>query len=318
MIRILVTGGAGFIGSNVVAHLIELGYTVDIEDDFSSGSWRNIVKENALLVFDPDYEIYDVIVHLASTTDTSQDNQKMIIKNNVSHFQKVIDYKKGLKKFYYHPLVIYASSASVYGKRLLDSPAMKENDDLNPDTTYAFTKFHMEKLAEDEGRRYKGKVVGLRFFNVFGKNERGKGKSASMITQIYDQIEENGIVKLFKGGRQMRDFVHVNDVSYLITSIIFEHLKDKKKKFQPIYNVGSGESISFNDLVKLIGKGRKFEPVIEYKNSIVPWFQDFTKADINKAKEDFNWSPQFTLEERILKYIDSLKGQRVKNILNVT
>ena len=98
MIRILVTGGAGFIGSNVVAHLIELGYTVDIEDDFSSGSWRNIVKENALLVFDPDYEIYDVIVHLASTTDTSQDNQKMIIKNNVSHFQKVIDYKKGLKK----------------------------------------------------------------------------------------------------------------------------------------------------------------------------------------------------------------------------
>jgi len=316
MIKILVTGGAGFIGSNVIAHLIELGYIVDVEDDFSSGSWRNIVKKNVLLVFDPDYEEYDIIVHLASTTDTSQDNQKMVIKNNISHFQKILNSVP--RHLSFKPLVIYASSASIYGKRSLDSPAMKEDDDLDPDTTYAFTKFHMEKLAKDERRHYGGNVVGLRFFNVFGQNERGKGKSASMITQIYDQIEKDGVVKLFKGGHQMRDFVHVNDVSYLITSIIFEHLKNKKKEFQAVYNVGSGESISFNDLVKLIGKGRKFEPVIEYKESVVPWFQAFTKADISRAKEDFNWSPQFTLEARILRYIDLLKAQSVKDILNAT
>lgn len=223
MKSVLVTGGSGFIGSNLTLEL-QTRYPearITVLDDFRGSSFKN------LLGFQGDVLAYnvadkgwqeafknqplDTIFHLASITDTTVLDEKKMMADNVEGFRNILDLATEKKA-----AVVYASSAAVYGngpeslvKQGLEAP-FKEADGGMPNNIYGFSKWVMENLA----RTYEGKlkVVGLRYFNVFGPRETFKGAAASMTYQLFLQMKAGKKPRIFKYGEQKRDFVYVKDV----------------------------------------------------------------------------------------------------------
>ncbi len=299
--RVLVTGGSGFIGSNIARSLLRQKHKVFILDDFSHASFKNILNLDCEVIVGDilDDNVYkklpkvDAVIHEAAITDTTLKDDRRMMMVNFYGFKKILNYclKKKIR-------LVYASSAGVYGN---GSVPMKEEQKLSPLNTYAYSKY----LCDREINKFKNKtpipIVGLRYFNVYGPGEFHKGKSSSMIYQLYLQIRNNKRPKLFKHGEQKRDFVYIKDV-------VEATIKALKVDRVVVLNVGTGKAHSFNDVVGIINEilDKSYKP--QYiDNPYEEVYQNYTWADMSKTKRILNFSPRYSLKDGIAEYIEELE-----------
>ena len=300
----LITGGAGFIGSNLVMALQDLlpEGRLTVIDDFRSGDFKNLAGFRGDVVaanlVDLDWrrqfgdEHFDAIFHLASITDTTIHDQFVQVRDNVESFRRLLEFARPA-----HTKVIYASSGSVYGAA---TERNSETDGMAPANAYAFSKAIMDNIAlrliHDV---HEWIIIGLRFFNVYGPREAHKGMPASMVYHLSRQMMAGNRPRIFKHGEQKRDFVYVKDV--------VEGMIRALDAFQSgIYNLGSGTAHSFNELVAVLNKslGTNLEP--EYIDNPHAHYQNFTEADLNKVRGAIGYKPQFTLETGVKDYMQWL------------
>ena len=308
---IIVTGGAGFIGSNIVKGLNERGREdVLIVDNLTNMvKFKNIQGLKALDYMDKkdfidaikngkfDDTNIEVIFHEGACSDTMEYNGKYMMENNFEYTKTLMHF--ALKK---KIQLIYASSASTYGSGkhgFSEKPACEEA--LN---VYAFSKLFFDNYARRYFDNVESQIVGLRYFNVYGPQENHKGKMASMIFQMFNQWKAEGKVKLFEGidgygnGEQVRDFIYVKDV-VKVNFFFWDH-----PELKGIYNCGTGHAHTFNTLakgvLKYFGSGKleyvPFPEVLKGK------YQSFTEADSSKLLAA-GYDGGFTdIEEAIAEY----------------
>lgn len=306
--NILITGGAGFIGSNLALKL-QRDYPdakILILDDFSSANFKNLkgFKGTVLSCDVSTDELFfkvgefkpDIIFHLASITDTTVTDQDLMMRKNVDGFRNILEYA-----YDEECPVVYASSASVYGN-VKESVPLKEDREKSPENIYAFSKYVMDNIGMEFSEKAGIKVVGVRYFNVYGPRESHKGKFASMIYQLYLQMKQGSRPKIFKWGQQKRDFVYVKDA---VEATILAARAPKST----IYNVGSGQATSFNEVVHLLNQalGTNYEP--EYFDCPYDFYQEFTQADMSKIREELGFVPKYSIQRGIKEYVDILEGR---------
>jgi len=301
--KYLVTGGAGFVGSNIVFELVKQGHGVTVIDDFSSGSFKTLEGFGgdviAADVFQkmPDNIYYDAIFHQAAITDTDIHDQKLMMEKNVEAFKNVLNYavKNQIKR------VIYASSAAVYG----NSPCpMKINQPATPENVYGFSKAIMDNVAREYAAKNQDMViVGLRYFNVYGPGEYHKGKTASMIYQLYNQMRRDYNPKVFKMGEQERDFIYIKDVVKANICAL------NNAKGSCVLNVGTGIPRNFNDIIKCLNNELGKNLTTDYIENPYSFYQLKTQADISQTAEKIGYSPDYTLEKGIAQYVEVLEAR---------
>ena len=305
--RILVTGGAGFIGSNLALTLQEKFPTAKIYvlDNFSSGHFKNLrgfkgevitgdIRDRELWEYLRKKFTFDVIFHKAAITDTTVEDQRLVMETNAESFRFLLDCALD-----WNAKVIYASSAGVYGKT---PPPMREEEGLQPENVYGFSKLMMDRIAMGYMERYpEMKIVGLRYFNVYGPREEFKGKSASMVYQLALKMIHGQKPRLFKWGEQRRDFVYIKDA-------VKANLLALERDVSGIFNVGTGEARSFNELVEILNRelGTSYE--VEYFDCPYDFYQEFTQADLTKAKEFLGYEPEYSLEEGVKDYLSYIRS----------
>ncbi len=302
--RILITGGAGYIGSNLAAALVRRPATeVVVVDDFSSGDWRNLIATDAEVraidCDDPELlaEIADggfsAIFHQAAITDTTVMDQRRMLEVNTNAFAAILAAAACA-----HTRVIYASSAGVYG----NSPAPNRiGAGEIPENVYGFSKLAMDRIARRWHERIHAPVIGLRYFNVYGpgehhKNERDGNKTASMVLQLYEQAKAGGPLRLFKYGEQKRDFVYIRDV-------VGANLAALEASRSGVCNVGYGKARTFNDIVAALGEALGEKPEVEYFDNPFPFYQMHTEADLSDTRDLLGWTPEWPLERGVAEYV---------------
>lgn len=309
---IIVTGAAGFIGSVVVASLNAQGVkdvlavdTLGVETKF-----KNLRAKSFIDIIDPKELLEGLhqgqykpsaIIHMGAITDTSEPDADRLLLQNTKFTRKLALYAMENDIRF-----IYASSASVYGDGEFgfdDSDALTPK--LLPMNPYAFSKWMFD--TEAIRNCWTDKLVGLRFFNVFGPNEYHKARMASVIWHSYNQIKDTGKIKLFQShrdgiehGGQQRDFVYVMDV----VKVILWFLNDSQAT--GIYNLGTGKARSFNDLANAIFAAIGKKPEIEYiptPENIRNAYQYFTEADLTKLRS-IGCNHEFaSLEDTVKDYV---------------
>ena len=308
---ILVTGGAGFIGSNLVLTLQERmpNARLTVIDDFRSGDFKNLagyrgdfVAQNlATLDWRKQFgdEKFDAIFHLASITDTTLHDQFIQTHDNVESFRRLLNFAKPNKT-----RVVYASSAATYGAA--SNPSVETNG-AAPANVYAFSKAIMDNLANHAVKDVSGWIiVGLRYFNVYGPHEAHKGVPASMVYHLARQMKAGQRPRIFEHGEQKRDFVYVKDV-------VEASLRALEAKVSGIYNVGSGSARSFNELIDVLNStlGTDFKP--DYIENPHAHYQNFTQADLTSIRGALGYQPQFPLETGVADYMRWLYPKSVES-----
>jgi len=305
-LNLLVTGGAGFIGSNLTLALQEKfpHVRLTVIDDFRSGDFKNLagyrgdfIAQN-LAAFDwrgrfGDEE-FDAIFHLASITDTTNHDQFEQVHDNVESFRRILNFARPTKT-----RIIYTSSASTYGAV---TEASVESNGAAPANVYSFSKVIMDNIAVRTATESSDWIIiGLRYFNVYGPHEAHKGIPASMVYHLAQQMKAGQRPRIFKHGEQKRDFVYVKDA--VKGSILALEATESG-----IYNLGSGQARSFNELIDILNKclGTKLPP--EYIDNPHAHYQNFTEADLNNARSALGYAPQFSLEAGVKDYMQWLYG----------
>lgn len=300
--RILVTGGAGFIGSNIAKRLAAEGHDVTAADSFLSASWKNLVGFDGDLLTLRDHDDvqsmidlgrFDVIFHQAALTGVIAADGSAIadahrmLRNNVETFRALLDWAVDT-----HARVIWASSCSVYGRGAVP---MKESQPTDPLNTYAFSKVLKERLAARYAPRLAHPIVGLRYSNAYGPGEAHKGKLASMIYQLAMQMRAGRRPRIFRAGEQKRDFVYIDDV-------VAANLAAMNAKESGSFNAGAGRSWSFNEVCAELNRVLKTDLQPEYFDNPYGFTQDWTETDQSLAREKLGHSPQFDLRAGIEAY----------------
>jgi ADP-L-glycero-D-manno-heptose 6-epimerase len=315
----VVTGGAGFIGSNLVAALAarEQGARIIVIDDFSSGSFANIVEAYERRGLSPfDGEVLSsscdeidweslleeaaplAVFHLAAITDTTVADERRMIEQNTESFRPILG-----ACLQSATRLVYASSAATYGSPA--SAGSRQPFKLmmagRPNNVYGFSKWLMEcdhHAAAARHREETGQspwVVGLRYFNVFGPGESRKGKMASMAYQLFTQLRSGQRPRLFTDGTQSRDQVHVDDV--VGCTLAGAGLGEKKRPAPGVYNVGSGRASAFNDVAARVRAGlglAEHDRPVEYFEmppSVRAFYQDYTCADMAETAVGLGFVP---------------------------
>jgi ADP-L-glycero-D-manno-heptose 6-epimerase len=302
-VRALVTGGAGFIGSNLAKRLANDGHDVVVADDFQSGTWKNLIEftgdVRTLSCHDPAAitatlggDKFDVIFHQASITDTTVHDQRRMMENNLEAFRALLDLAVSWKA-----RVVWASSCSIYGQGPVP---MKESQPPDPLNVYAFSKLAMERMAMRYAPKLAHPIVGLRYSNVYGPGEAHKGKFASMINQLAKQMRAGNRPRIFIAGEQKRDFVSVWDV-------VQGNLDALKAKESGSFNCGAGASWSFNQVVAELNRalGTDLEP--EYFENPYSFTQDWTETDLTESRRVLGYQPKHDLRKGIDAYLESGK-----------
>ncbi len=313
---IIVTGAAGFIGSNLIQRLNQDNFNAVIAVDHFNDPEKNknlvglkiqekVNRDEFIAWLNKNYETVEFIFHIGARTDTTELDVDLLTKLNTDYTKTV--WKKCCQ--YQIPLV-YASSAATYGLGELGYDDREELiPQLKPLNPYGNSKqvFDVWALQQDEKPFF---WAGLKFFNVYGPNEYHKGRMASVVWHAYNQIQKTGKMKLFrshkanyKDGEQMRDFVYVKDVVDVCV-FLMHHRKDSG-----IYNLGSGKARTFNDLVKAVFAALNKPVDIEYIDTPVDirdTYQYFTEAKMGKLKEIGYGKGFFELEGGVRDYVTGL------------
>jgi len=290
---IIVTGGAGFIGSNLVRALNARGHDdIIVADDLTNGDkFRNLLDAQILDYLDKDDLLEQLetnlpwsgevkaVFHQGACTRTTEPDGRLMMRDNYEYSRRLLELclKHGW------PLV-YASSASVYGRgrSFAESP---ENE--RPANVYAYSKYLFDCYVRRRASASRGRqVVGLRYFNVYGSNEAHKGDMASMVFQLNRQLLEHGELKLFEGsggygdGEQRRDFVHVDDV-VAVNLWMLDH-----PEVSGIFNVGTGHSASFNSVARAVmdWHGTGTLRYVPFPPTLAGTYQSLTEADLTALR----------------------------------
>lgn len=301
--RVLVTGGAGFIGSNIARRLSHDGHDVVATDSFLSADWKNLVHFDGDVLTLKDHDDvqsmidagpFEAIFHLASITGVISDggaggtaDVHRMMRNNVETFRKLLDVAAAKKA-----RLIWASSCSVYGRGAVP---MKEDQPLDPLNIYAFSKLCMERLAARYATKLAQPVIGLRYSNVYGPGEDHKGKLASMIHQLARTMRAGTRPRIFRAGQQKRDFVYIDDV-------VDANLCALNAKESGNFNAGRGKSWSFNEVVAELNRVLKTNLEPDYFDNPYGFTQDWTETDQTRAKAVLKYEPRFDLRQGIEAY----------------
>jgi ADP-L-glycero-D-manno-heptose 6-epimerase len=296
--RILVTGAAGFIGSNLAKRFAADGHDVVAVDDFSSATWKNLIDfPGDVLTLDTYSDLspldklpggpFDLVSHQASITDTTVLDQRKMMQNNVESFRQLLDLavRHGSR-------VVWASSCSIYGQGAVP---MKESQPPQPLNVYAYSKLAMERLAARYQPRLKQPIVALRYSNVYGPGEAHKGKFASMIHQLAKQMRTGKRPRIFTDGTQKRDFVYIDDV-------LQANLKAMNATASGVFNVGSGAAGSFNEVVEQLNRVLKTDLQPDYFKNPYDFFQTWTEADLTQSRKVLGYAPAYDLKRGIDAY----------------
>jgi ADP-L-glycero-D-manno-heptose 6-epimerase len=314
---LLVTGGAGFIGSNMVASLNEAGRADITVNDFlgSDGKWRNLAGRQ-LADFVPPADLLrwlegrklDAVIHLGAVSSTTATDADVVIETNFRLSLRLLEWCAAT-----HTPFIYASSAATYGDGeggFSDDWSLAALKRLKPMNLYGWSK-HLFDLAVVERAARKDKLppqwVGLKFFNVFGPNEYHKNEMMSLVAKRFPEASAGRPVRLFKShrtgigdGEQKRDFIYVDDAVSVV------HWLLQTPSVSGIFNVGTGKARSFRDLITAMFAALGREPIIEYidmPESIRDSYQYFTQAEMeNLRRAGFN-AAFATLEEGVTRYV---------------
>ena len=295
--NVLITGGAGFIGSQLALKLQDLAQ-VYVVDNFISANLDNLKRfKGEVIKLDVSKEEInigkkmDVVFHEASNTDTTFKDDKEMLRNNVDGFKKIMEFcRKNNTK------LVYATSAGVYGK---GEVPMKEEQGAKPLNAYAFSKYMMDLIALREIERGTD-IIGLRYFNVYGPHEEHKNKTSSMILQLAHQIKEGENPKLFKYGEQFRDFIYVFDVAEA-------NIVAMRSSAKGIFNVGTGRKTTFNEVVEILNKLLQANKKTTYiDNPYERFYQCETLADMKKTKQELNFSARYDTIQGIKDYLGKI------------
>ena len=293
--KIIITGGAGFIGKHLVEFLIKKENDITIFDNFSNSTYEStkyfenlgvkIIKGDIRRLEDINKAVKgnEVVIHLAAkiSVDESIKNPSETFQTNVEGTKNVLIAckKNQIKK------IIASSSAAVYGESKVDVK-LTEKSKIKPISPYGESKVRMENEIKKNSENQKTEYVILRFFNIFGKNQ--SPEYAGVITKFIKKIEMDKPLEIFGDGMQVRDFVSVNDV----VNSIYHSIENGKNQ---IYNIASGNSITIKQLAKLmIHLSKKDIKIIhndEKKGDI-----RFSEADISLAKKELHYLPKYSLE----------------------
>ena len=292
--RSVVTGGAGFIGSNLVDHLVRIDHKVIVLDNFVSGKKANLAhhkKKDVKIIkvdiskcktLDKYFKRADYVFHLAGLAEIipSIKNPKKYFNTNVLGTLKVVEAAKraGVKK------LIYAASSSCYGSPKNLPTSEKEKIDIKH--PYGLTKFLGEQLVLKYATNFNMPNISFRFFNVYGPRLNMSGQYSAVFGNFLKQKKNNKPLTIVGDGKQTRDFIHVDDLTNAFIKVAKSRLVNK------IYNLGSGKETSINKIAKLFG-GKK---IIIPKRPREP---KRSLANISKIKKDINWKPTITIQEGI-------------------
>ena len=315
---ILITGGAGFIGSNlafyfqenyseakiVVLDCFRSGETFSNGNLKSFGHFKNLLGFKGIVIsgdindkkllknLEKDYK-FDYIFHQAAISDTTVSEQDLMIKTNVNAYENLL--KIAIK---HKANMIYASSAATYG----DSDRFEVGYE-KPNNAYGFSKVMVDNITIEYLKKdLEISIVGLKYFNVYGPREFFKNKTASMVVQFGHQILKGLTPKLFEGSDKiLRDFIYIED-------IIQANILATNPKKSGIYNVGTGKARSFEDIVNILQKELEIDNGKEYiPNPFVGQYQFFTQANIQSTIENLNYQPRYEMEDGIKAYIPEIK-----------
>ncbi|MCL4321225.1 MAG: ADP-glyceromanno-heptose 6-epimerase [Deltaproteobacteria bacterium] len=313
---IIVTGGAGFIGSNIVEALNKMGETnILVVDNLTNGrKMRNLADLNILDYMDKDDFIENIkkgynfggiraIFHEGACSSTTEWDGKFIMRNNFEYSKELLKWCQEMGAQY-----IYASSASVYGSG--KNGFTEDRTCEHPINMYAYSKFQFDQYVRSIIKKTKYQIAGFRYFNVYGPRETHKGTMSSVAFHFNNQILAQGKAKLFEGtggygnGEQRRDFIYVEDCADV--NLWFLDNPDKSG----IFNLGTGKARSFNDVANAVIKWHGLGGIeyIPFPDHLKGAYQSFTEADITALRNKGYNKPFLSVEEGVKKYLDWLNG----------
>ncbi len=302
MKNILITGGAGFIGSNLSEYLIDKGYKVQVVDDLSTGKLENLYnlkikfyKKDIIDINKINFKKkIDIIIHLAAKAEIliAKDKEEIYSKSNLNALQSLLNFasKNKVKK------LIFASSASIYGDT--KNKKISENFRSDPKHFYAYSKLIGEKMIVNYSKINKFNYTIFRFFNIYGKN------STAVVAKFIAQKLQNKKITIFGDGKQKRDFLHIDDLNHAI----YQSIKIKKSNNQ-IYNLGSGKPESVFNLKKIVS-AKKDHIFLNKRNDDI----EISISNIGKIKKHLKWSPKISFIKGVKEMMakDKIRLSKVK------
>jgi ADP-L-glycero-D-manno-heptose 6-epimerase len=313
---IVVTGSNGFIGSNLIKGLNEIGYKniiavddqddpelkeniahCDVQDFLNIDEFINLIRNNEI-----DGTKIRAIFHQGACSNTMEWDADFLYNNNLLYSKELLNFSRKTET----PL-IYASSASVYGAGKIFKESVEYEDPIN---LYAFSKFKFDQLVRQELIKSETQIVGLRYFNVYGPQEQHKGTMASVAFHLHNQLKDNEEIKLFEGsegyddGEQRRDFIYVEDVVKVNLWFL------ENQKVSGIFNVGTGKSQTFNEVADSVINWNKRGKInyIPFPEKLKGAYQSYTQADISKLRKVGYKDEFLNVQEGVKKYLDRLES----------
>ena len=313
---IIVTGSNGFIGSNLIKGLNEIGHKdiiavddqddpelkeniahCDIQDFLNIDEFINLIRNNEF-----DGTKIRAIFHQGACSNTMEWDADFLYKNNLSYSKELLNFSQKTKTS-----LIYASSASVYGAGKIFEESVENEDPIN---LYAYSKFKFDQLVRQELIKSETQIVGLRYFNVYGPQEQHKGTMASVAFHLHNQLKDNEEIKLFEGsdgyddGEQRRDFIYVEDVVKVNLWFL------ENQKVSGIFNVGTGKSQTFNEVAHSVINWNKRGKInyVPFPEKLKGAYQSYTQANISKLRKAGYKDEFLNVQEGVKKYLDRLES----------
>ena len=316
---IIITGGAGFIGSNIAQELSKKNRIVICDKlndpikkkNIASVKGKKIIKINEIFTFiEKNKKKISAVIHMGAISATDETNLDLLIKNNYLYSLRLFNMCNK-----YNIKFIYASSAATYGNRPVsfdDTNSLNDFLKLKPSNYYGLSKhlfdLHIISLMKS-GEKLGSNPIGLKFFNVYGPNELHKGFMMSPIPKFLKEIQKTKKLELFKShnkkfadGKQSRDFIYIKDCVKVMVWLL------KKRKLKGIYNVGTGKSRTFYDLAKAVFRNVNVKTNIKYvptPKRITKGYQYYTKAKMNNLRSAGYKKDFLTIEQGVKDYINN-------------
>ncbi len=312
---IVITGGAGFIGSNVITALNERGDDdILIVDDLKDGAkFVNLADQRICDYLDKELFIERIhngdfkgdvsaVIHMGACSSTTEWDGEFMMRNNYEYSKMLLQFCQRNKLSF-----IYASSASVYGSGKVFGEDLKNEKPIN---MYAYSKFLFDQFVRKYQNAFQSQVVGLRYFNVYGPREQHKGKMSSVAFHFNNQIKETGSCKLFSGTDGYEDGGHLRDFVYVADAVNVKMWLLDNPQVSGIFNVGTGRAQSFNDVADAVinWHGRGSKEYIQFPELLQGRYQNYTQANIS-ALRHAGYSAEFrNVKQGVKDYLDWLNA----------